>query len=201
MKVNGVEIEELDEEQSEIIHSEPEHYKASSIVKELLLYAMIFLLCVFVLPRYVVQKTIVDGDSMENTLYNADRLLIDKLSYHFSNPDRFDIVVFYPYGKDVDEYYVKRVIGLPGETVQIIDQDIYINGKILKENYGKEPITFAGIAEDPITLGEDEFFLLGDNREISLDSRYQEVGPVHRNMIAGHAILRIWPMDEFGIVK
>ena len=154
-----------------------------------------------VLPRYVIQKTIVDGDSMESTLHDKDRLLLDKVTYHLKNPDRFDIIVFYPYGKDVDEYYVKRVIGLPGETIQIIGENIYINGTRLEEHYGKDPITDGGIAEEPITLGDDEFFLLGDNREISLDSRFEDVGPVHRDMIAGRAILRIWPLNKFGPVK
>lgn len=184
-------------------HVGEEHKKVSKnlIVKELILYGVIFLLCVFIIPRYVVQKTIVDGDSMETSLQDGDRLLIEKLTYLFQNPERFDVVVFYPYGNDTDEYYVKRVIGLPGETIQIVGEDIYINEQLLEENYGKDKITYAGIAAEPIQLGEDEFFLLGDNREISLDSRYEEVGVVHKEMIAGHTLLRIWPLKEFGIVK
>lgn len=173
----------------------------SAIIKELILYGVIFVLCVFIIPRYVVQKTIVDGESMELSLYDQDRLLIDKLTYQFQDPERFDIVVFYPYGKDVDEYYVKRVIGLPGETVQIVGEDIYINDVLLEEDYGKDPITYAGMAAESVLLGEDEFFLLGDNREVSFDSRYEEIGLVHKNMIAGHTLLRIWPLKDFGIVK
>ncbi|ROR30713.1 signal peptidase I [Mobilisporobacter senegalensis] len=196
LKMNSIDIEHLDLSQTS---SKKPRLLAS--LKEIIIYAIIFIMCVFVLPRYVIQKTIVDGDSMETTLHDKDRLLLDKLTYQFKNPERFDIIVFYPYGKDVDEYYVKRVIGLPEETVQIIGEDIYINGDKLEENYGKDPITYSGIAEEPLTLGDDEFFLLGDNREISLDSRYEEVGLVHRDMIAGHAIVRIWPFDKFGIVK
>ena len=98
-----------------------------------------------------------------------------------------------------NEYYVKRVIGLPGETVQIIGEEIYINGELLKEDYGKEPITNPGRAAEPITLGEDEYFVLGDNREVSLDSRYTQVGNVKRENIGGKAILRIWPLNQFGI--
>lgn len=172
--------------------------KSTAIVKEILTYAIIFLLCVFIIPRYVVQKTIVDGESMEETLKNKDHLLVEKVSYRFTDPDRFDIVVFHPYGKEADEYYVKRVIGLPGETVQIIGSDIFINGEKLEENFGKDPIHYAGIAKDPLTLSDDEFFLLGDNREISLDSRWEEVGLVHREYIEGHAFLRIWPLKSFG---
>lgn len=174
--------------------------KRTSIIKEILVYVLIFFIGLYVIPNYVLQRTVVDGDSMQNTLHDKESLLIDKISYEIGDPKRFDIVVFYPYGKDVDEYYVKRVIGLPGETVQIIGSDIYINGEILEENYGKDPIHYAGIAKDPITLADDEYFLLGDNREISYDSRYEEVGPVHRDYIEGKAFIRVWPLSKFGFV-
>lgn len=202
MNMKQIEEQTLDSNHSELPHLDKSNKTlTSSVLKEVIIYAIIFIVCVFVLPKYVVQKTIVDGDSMESTLQDTDRLLIDKLTYHIKNPERFDIIVFYPYGKEVDEYYVKRVIALPGETVQIIGQDIYINNELLEENYGKDPITYSGIAEVPITLEDDEFFLLGDNREISLDSRYEEVGLVHKEMIAGHAVLRVWPLNHFGVVK
>ncbi len=192
---------EVDTTVKEQLIGENKRSNKSAIIKELILYGVIFVLCVFIIPRYVVQKTIVDGESMELSLYDQDRLLIDKLTYQFQDPERFDIVVFYPYGKDVDEYYVKRVIGLPGETVQIVGEDIYINDVLLEEDYGKDPITYAGMAAESVLLGEDEFFLLGDNREVSFDSRYEEIGLVHKNMIAGHTLLRIWPLKDFGIVK
>ena len=90
------------------------------------------------------------------------------MTYHFKNPDRFDIITFYPKGRNADEYYIKRVIGLPGETIQIKGNTIYINGKVLKEHYGLEPMVSGGIAEKPIKLGKkDEFFVLGDNRNDS----------------------------------
>ena len=91
------------------------------------------------------------------------------------------------------------MIGLPGETVQIKGSTIYIDGKPLKENYGKDPIDYAGIAEKPIKLGDDEYFVLGDNREISRDSRYEEVGKVKN--IEGRAVLRIYPFDKFGTFR
>ncbi len=174
--------------------------KRSSFIKEFLVYVIIFVIGLYIIPNYVLQRTVVDGDSMLNTLHNEESLLIDKISYVVGDPKRFDIVVFYPYGKDVEEYYVKRVIGLPGETVQIIGQDIYINGEILEENYGKDPIHYSGIAKDPITLADDEYFLMGDNREISYDSRYEDIGPVHRDYIEGKAFIRIWPLKKFGFV-
>lgn len=195
LKMDSVEGKDSDTSEND------ENSKWLPIIKEIIIYGIIFIMIVFIIPRYVVQKTIVEGDSMERTLHEGDRLLLDKVTYHFKNPERFDIIVFYPYGKEMDEYFVKRVIGLPGETLQIKGEDIYINGEKLEENYGKDPIRNPGIAEEPITLEEDEFFLLGDNREISWDSRYEDIGLVHRDLIAGRTILRIRPLSKFGIVK
>ena len=110
--------------------------KYRKIITECMTYVIIIFLCVFIVPKYIVQRTIVKGTSMENTLHNGDNLLVEKVSYLFSDPERFDIVVFYPYGKDEEEYYVKRVIGLPGETIQIIGSDIFIDGEKLDEYYG-----------------------------------------------------------------
>jgi signal peptidase I len=123
---------------------------------------------------------------------------VEKVSYHFTNPERFDVVVFYPDEEDRTEYYVKRVIGLPGETIQIIGDNIYINDELLEENYGKQEIVYSGIAALPLVLGEDEYFLMGDNRYVSFDSRYEEVGPVEKNQIAGKALVRIWPINKIG---
>ena len=170
------------------------------IITEVLIYVIIILLCVFIIPRYVVQRTIVSGTSMENTLHNNDNLIVDKISLIFNDPSRFDVVVFYPYGDMSDEYYVKRVIGLPGETIQIIDDTIYINGSELAENYGKEPIVYSGTASEPLTLGPDEYFVMGDNRTASFDSRYREIGPITRDKISGKVLIRIYPFDDFGMI-
>lgn len=175
--------------------------KIYGIIREGLIYLLLILLCVFVIPKYVVQRTVVSGTSMENTLHDGESLLVEKVSYHFTDPNRFDVVVFYPDEEDRSEYYVKRVIGLPGETIQIDGDDIYIDGEILPEEFGKQEITYPGIAETPVVLGDDEYFLMGDNREISFDSRYEEIGPVHKNMIAGKAALRIWPLNKIGAFK
>lgn len=173
--------------------------KQGSLIRELIIYALLLILCVRIVPTYIIQRTIVDGPSMEDTLHDGESLLVEKISWHFGWIDRFDIIVFYPYGREVEEeYYVKRVIGLPGETVQIIGSEIYINGEVLEENYGKDPITNPGRAAEPITLGEDEYFVLGDNRAVSLDSRYDSVGNVKRENIGGKAIFRIWPLNKFG---
>ena len=98
-------------------------------------------------------------------------------------------------------YYIKRIIGLPGETVQIVDGYIYINGKQLDEHYGNEIIEEAGMAAEPVTLGEDEYFVMGDNRNNSQDSRVSDVGAIHRDELMGRAWIRIWPLDQFGVIK
>lgn len=139
---------------------------------------------------------------MKNTLHDEESLLVEKVTYRFKDPERFDIITFYPRGRDHKDYYVKRIIGLPGETIQITGDTIYINGEVLKEEYGKEPMETAGIAEKPIKLGADEFFVLGDNRNESIDSRNgDDVGVVKRKNIDGHAVLRIYPFSEFGTIQ
>lgn len=190
------------EEQEDLNEDGSGEQKKSSFLVEIALYVMIVVCCLFVVPKYVVQRTLVEGDSMMDTLQSKDNLIVEKVSYRFSDPDRFDIIVFYPYGReDKEHYFIKRVIGLPGETVQIIGKDIYIDGKILEENYGKDPITYAGLAAEPVVFGDDEYFVLGDNREISRDSRLEDVGPVKRDFIEGKVLIRIYPFHSFGTVE
>ena len=98
-------------------------------------------------------------------------------------------------------YYIKRIIGLPGETVQIVDGVIYIDGEPLEENYGYEPIEDAKRASEPILLGEDEYFVMGDNRNDSSDSRDPAVANVSRSQIIGRAFVRIWPLDRIGLIR
>lgn len=155
------------------------------------------LLLTFVLLNYVGQRVAVDGSSMVPALEDGDQLLVDKLSYQISDPERFDIVIF-ALKDDPDRYYIKRVIGLPGETVQITEGVIYIDGEVLEEDYGLAVIADAKRAEEPITLGDDEYFVLGDNRNNSKDSRSDEVGNVSRSQIMGKAVFRIWPFSSFG---
>lgn len=165
---------------------------------EVVIYIVAIIACVFWVPEYVVQRTVVNGESMENTLHSGESLLVEKVSYHFTDPSRYDIIVFYPQGRDVDEYYVKRIYGLPGETVQIKNNDIYINGEVVADDYAKNAMDDAGIAAEPITLADDEYFVLGDNRKVSLDSRDPDLGPIKAENIAGHVCLRILPFNKFG---
>ena len=175
-----------------------------NIVKDLLsliIYiGIVVLLCYFII-NYVGCRSRVDGSSMEPTLSDEDSLWVDKLSYTFGKPERFDVIIF---DYDEDTTYVKRVIGLPGETVRI-DQNgnIYINEKLLKEDYGREQIlpSNLGRASQPVVLGEGEYFVLGDNRNNSSDSRWPDVGNVKEEDIVGKVVLRIYPFSSFGTIK
>ena len=174
-----------------------------NVMRELLgmlVYVGIVLAITFLIITFVWQRTHVSGESMENTLDDGDQLIVDKLTYRFHDPERFDIIVF-PFRYKDNTYYIKRIIGLPGETVQIADGEIYINGEVLEESYGREVMQDAGLAAEPITLGDDEYFVLGDNRNYSSDSRDPSVALIHRKEIIGRAWLRIWPLDSFGILK
>ena len=175
-----------------------------NIMKEILstsIYLLVVLCAAYLIITYVGQRTQVSGSSMETTLSDGDNLLVDKITYRFSEPKRFDIIVF-PFQYDTDTYYIKRIIGMPGETVQIdYDGNIYINGSPLEESYGREVIQNPGRAAEPITLGEDEYFVMGDNRNNSSDSRDPSVGNIHRKDIIGRAWVRIWPFSKFGVLK
>ena len=167
----------------------------------LILYIGVILLLTYLLIHFVGQRTCVNGSSMEPSLSNGDNLIVDKISYRFRDPQRYDIIVF-PFQYEEKKYYIKRIIGLPGETVRIDEAgNIYINGKVLKESYGLEVMEDPGIAKDGITLGDDEYFVLGDNRNNSEDSRSPEVGVVKRNTMIGRAWLKIYPFHEIGFVK
>lgn len=175
----------------------------TGIVREVLsffLYVAIVVGITFLIIHFVGQRTYVSGSSMENTLSDGDNLIVDKLTYRFSDPKRFDIIVF-PYKYEENTYFIKRIIGLPGETVQIVDGTIYINGEVLGESYGREVMKNSGMAADPITLGDDEYFVLGDNRNDSTDSRDPSVGKIKRNQIIGRAWVRIWPLSKIGILR
>ena len=202
-----LEIKELDNDPDSGEKSDGEEKEVSkksrtkAIMKDIpsnSLFLLVVLACTLLLVKYVGQRTVVVGDSMEHTLSNGDSLIVDKISYRFRDPKRFEIIVF-PFEYKEQTYYIKRIIGLPGETVRI-DKDgvIYINGQPFSENYGAETILDPGTAIDEVTLGPDEYFVLGDNRNHSSDSRVPSVGLIKRNNIIGRAWVRIYPFNKMG---
>lgn len=175
-----------------------------SFIREFLITSIYILgafCAAFLIVRYVGIRTEVHGNSMNDTLIDGENLIVDKISYRFANPDRFDIVVF-PYRHDRSIHYIKRVIALPGETIFIDGEgNIYIDEVLLHESYGREIIADAGRASQPVLLGEDEYFVIGDNRNNSSDSRDHAVGNVRRNELVGKAWIRIWPFDRLGFIR
>ncbi len=155
-------------------------------IKEFLPYFMIILVVVLI-KTFVVSPIRVNGASMDPTLNDKDIMLLDEISYRFSDIERFDIVVV----KEEDEYLIKRVIGLPGETVEYKNDKLYIDGKYVKEDFKhKETFDFS------TTLGKDEYFIMGDNRTNSTDSRV--FGPISRDKVMGKTSLTILPISRFG---
>lgn len=175
--------------------------KRNSILRDLigmLRTAFLLILLALLILHYVGQRVRVEGESMTYTLRDGDQLIMDKLSYRFSNPERFDIIVF-TIGED-DKHYIKRIIALPGETLYIEDSTIYVNGFRLEDPYKKEPYYLAYNASEPIVLGADEYFVMGDNRNGSEDSRRNIIGIVKREQIDGRAVFRIWPLSDCGLL-
>lgn len=158
-------------------------------------------LLAFVSVWYFGQKVSIVGDSMKPVLQNGDVVLVNRIVYNASRPKRGDIIVFKPKGNENSHYYIKRIIGLPGETVEIIENHVYINGEKLKEDYKTTDINDVGIVSEKMQLASDEYFVLGDDRENSEDSRNADVGNVKRSYIYGKAWFVVSPKKDFGFVR
>ena len=169
-------------------------------VRDYLVLIAIALSIAFLFTRFIAIRSVVEGDSMNPTLTDQDNVLVSRITYTLSEPKRFDIVVF-ELRSDPDTCYIKRVIGLPGETVTIRDGEVYINGVFLEGDiYGNAPIRRAGRAATSVTLCEGEYFVMGDNRNNSQDSRYEEPGNILKKQLIGKVLLRFWPLSSFGTV-
>ena len=159
------------------------------------LLAFVFIYCFGI-------RTSVVGVSMQPTLYHGEEILIDRFSYFFSAPKSGDVVVFLPNGNENTHYYVKRVIGVPGDTVLIENGIIYVNEEFYEDKSLYDKIEDGGIAETGIVLDEDEFFVLGDNRNNSEDSRSSNIGVVRREYIIGKAWMHLKYGDQqLGLIK
>lgn len=175
-----------------------EEMTRKQLVREAIIWIVeiiLVILLAYFITAFGVEKTTMVGSSMEATLKNEDKILINKMIYRFTSPKRFDIIVFKSAGREHSYYTIRRVIGLPGETIQITDGKVYINGEVLEEEINVEKVSNGGLAKEPITLEEDEYFVLGDNRNGSEDSRFGNVGNITRDSIVGKAWLRLNPFN------
>ena len=175
-----------------------EDSKKKKIIKEIISYLLIILLVV-VIRVFIFDPVRVDGPSMDTTLANGQVLILNKLSYKRSEIERYDIVVIKLDDKDGTRI-IKRVIGLPNETIEIKNNKVYANGVELENS-------FVSSKTDDFNMGEtiglekvpgDCYFVLGDNREVSKDSRSREVGVIRKDQILGKAVFRIWPLNKIG---
>ncbi len=174
------------------------------VIQEVLTWVFrIALVCflAFVLVWYFGEKVSTIGDSMNPRLENGDITLMNRLVYEVRKPKRGEVIAFRPNGSETSHCYIKRVIGLPGETVSYEDGRILIDGEAIEENYVTTQIEDAGLLEEPISLGQDEYFVLGDDRKNSEDSRSANVGNVKQSEIAGKVWIVISPIKHFGFVK
>ena len=155
----------------------------------------------FVYVWFFGQKVSMVGDSMKPVISNGDMVLVNRLVYNAMTPRRGDVVVFKPRGDKNSHYYIKRIVGLPGESVEIIENSIFIDGERLEEDYDTSDITDVGVAADKVELGENEYFVLGDDRENSKDSRSADVGNVRRIDIYGKAWFVSSPLKRAGFIR
>ena len=171
-------------------------------IGEMIVGGLIAVFLAFVIVYSVGMRTSVIGDSMEPVLYNGQEILMNRVIYRLSLPKRGDVVVFLPNGNQNSHYYVKRVVGLPGEIIQIKDGSVYINGVLLEEDDSLDKMVDAGIAGNELELASDEFFVLGDNRNSSEDSRSGNVGAVKKDNIIGKAWFHMATEKEtIGLIK
>ena len=178
--------------------SDDTNVKRKKIIKEVIIWVVeiiAVILLAYFLVEYAVEKTTVVGESMETTLQEGDKIVINKLAYRFSKPKRFDVIVFKQSGKEHSYYNIKRIIGLAGETVQIKDWVVYINDEPIKEKSAVDVIKNPGLSVEPILLEDKEYFVLGDNRNLSEDSRFANIGNVVFDDIIGKAWIRLKPFN------
>ncbi len=168
-------------------------------IKEIVPY-IIIIVAVLLVRLYIITPEIVSGESMENTLHDGEWILNSKIIYKYSDIERFDIVII----KKQDYLIIKRIIGLPGDYVEYKDNKLYINGEEVEDVYAKgntNDFSLKDICYGCDVIPEGKYLVLGDNREVSADSRSKELGLVSENDITGKAVFRLWPLNKFGLLK
>lgn len=178
--------------------------KKKSIVKNIFLWTfeiLVVILFAYVVVYFFGQSRTNIGQSMDVTLSGGDTVLLNVLSYQLGSPKRGDVISFKPNGSTTSHSNIKRVIGLPGETIEIRDGMIYIDGQVYLEKKSYPVITNPGMASDGITLGDKEYFVLGDNRNNSVDSRFADVGVVKSSYIEGRVWFVLSPSEHRGFLK
>jgi signal peptidase I len=154
---------------------------------------------IYALVNLATARFIVEGPSMQPNFHTGQFVLVSRVNYMLTSPTRGDIVVFH-YPRDPEEDYIKRIIGTPGDTVEIRNQQVYVNGVALDEPYINEPCSASSCRDEVFpTLQENQYFVMGDNRNHSQDSR--AFGVVDRQFIVGEALVRYWPPSDWGIVN
>ena len=149
------------------------------------------ILLAYFFVHFCIQRIGVVGDSMDPTLKAGDSLIVNKVIYRVSDPKRFDVIVFKQKGEEHNNYNVRRIVGMPGETIQIKDGHVYINDKVLEERVKVEDIINPGLAKNPYLLEDNEYFVLGDNINDCVDSRFASIGTIIRDEIIGKASIRL----------
>lgn len=174
-----------------------------AVLKEVCVWAveiLITLTLAFTCVYFVGLRTSVVGQSMSETLNGGDEILVNRFIYKVTNPKANDIIVFLPNGNEKSHYYVKRVVGVPGDKIRIEKGVLYVNDEVFEEEIDAASIEDAGLAAEEITLGTDEFFVLGDNRNNSEDSRYANIGNIKKEYIIGKAWFHVAPWSELGFL-
>ena len=164
---------------------------AKNIIKEIMIWILLIVITItvsYLVTTNIFVKTSVSGVSMEPTLKEGQVVIVNKFEYYLKKPKRNDVIVYKQSNKEHSYFELKRVIGLPGETVKIKNGVVYINDEVMKEKIKTDIIQNSGLAEEGVKLDDNEYFVLGDNRNDSEDSRFASVGNVLRNEILGKAI-------------
>ncbi len=170
-----------------------------STIKDWAVTIIIFLVVFFFIRTFIGQPVMTNGESMSPTLVHGDRIFVEKLSYLFSKPERGDIVVF-PYPADPSKEYIKRIVGVPGDKIDLRNNQFYVNDERIDDPFEIDVVPL-GDVQFPITVGEDEYFVLGDNRIVSHDSRHSEVGLIAEDDILGKASFVFYPINRIKLIS